>query len=302
MKYSEVFTSHRGKYSDKWSQYLDVYDRVLQDLPNPKSILEIGVQNGGSLEIWDTLYPDADFIIGIDVDKKCSDLEFQSSKIKVLVGDAKSDETIRQALEIVNSFDIVIDDGSHTSEDIIVNLIKLLPTLKPGAIYLIEDLHASYWDSFGGSLFGSETAMAFLKRLADALNRNYWNQNFTHHDLFDYGDIKLTNEFILAVNQIAEIRFFDSISVLHMSKDFKDSQCQIRISAGKEALINPEPTQQVGAKLSHPAEKRDPDLVHGRLTTEEFLAMRRQLRLVLESRSWKWTAIIRKLTSRYLRS
>lgn len=43
---------HIGKVSDKWESYIDVYDELFQEIyGSVESILEIGVQNGGSLEI-----------------------------------------------------------------------------------------------------------------------------------------------------------------------------------------------------------------------------------------------------------
>lgn len=45
-------TEHAGKGSDKTSLYLDVYDRVFASCRDrPIRMLEVGVLNGGSLEI-----------------------------------------------------------------------------------------------------------------------------------------------------------------------------------------------------------------------------------------------------------
>ena len=47
----DTYLSHDGKGSDKWSSYLDAYEDLLSDSRDSiESILEIGVQNGGSLE------------------------------------------------------------------------------------------------------------------------------------------------------------------------------------------------------------------------------------------------------------
>ncbi|MFZ4216033.1 hypothetical protein ACOZB2_32335, partial [Pantoea endophytica] len=49
----QLYQQHEGKSSDKWDIYLDVYDELFFDRrSNVSSFLEIGVQNGGSLEIW----------------------------------------------------------------------------------------------------------------------------------------------------------------------------------------------------------------------------------------------------------
>src|SRR5947209_9549052 len=51
---------HRGKVSDKWESYFSTYEALFQPLrTKPISLLEIGVQNGGSLEIWARYLPHA---------------------------------------------------------------------------------------------------------------------------------------------------------------------------------------------------------------------------------------------------
>jgi len=52
-----IETLHRqkktGKVSDKWDSYLPIYDRLFGPRKDDAiGLLEIGVQNGGSLEIW----------------------------------------------------------------------------------------------------------------------------------------------------------------------------------------------------------------------------------------------------------
>ena len=48
-----LYAEHLGKSSDKWELYLLEYDRLFSAYRNkPINILEIGVQNGGSLEIY----------------------------------------------------------------------------------------------------------------------------------------------------------------------------------------------------------------------------------------------------------
>ena len=113
MSLATIHRQKTGKVSDKWSSYLDFYDDrffYLQD--SQVSILEIGVQNGGSLETWAKYFWNAEKIVGIDVDPKCADLKFEDKRIKVIVGDSKT-------THIDSTFDIIIDDGSHQSDDII---------------------------------------------------------------------------------------------------------------------------------------------------------------------------------------
>jgi hypothetical protein len=44
-------------------------------------------------------------------------------------------------------FDVIIDDGGHQMSMQIASLKVLFPTLPPGGIYIIEDMHFSHFDS-----------------------------------------------------------------------------------------------------------------------------------------------------------
>ena len=69
--FSKIFTEHDGYVSDKWEQYLPAYEAVLRrfiDSAKPDRLLEIGVQNGGSLQIWSKHLPPGSIMVGIDID------------------------------------------------------------------------------------------------------------------------------------------------------------------------------------------------------------------------------------------
>lgn len=54
----QLYALHTGKVSDKWSSYLDAYENILSKYRHkPINLLEVGVQNGGSLEIWAKYFP-----------------------------------------------------------------------------------------------------------------------------------------------------------------------------------------------------------------------------------------------------
>src|SRR3954469_2707687 len=115
---AEIHDAHKGKVSDKWALYLDVYDRAFQHVRNKEvSILEIGVQNGGSLEVWAKYFRHAKQIIGCDIDPKCGDLRYKDPRISVIVADASSEQAFEMISGKADSFDIIIDDGSHRSSD-----------------------------------------------------------------------------------------------------------------------------------------------------------------------------------------
>ena len=153
-----------------------MYERIFKPYKDsPISILEIDVLNGGSLEIWAKYFSNAKAIIGCDINQKCSKLTFEDKRIHVVIEDVKRIDCIKKITNISESFDIIIDDGSHKPEDIIKAFVNLFPCLNDGGLYIVEDLHANYWEDHNGGVFEPTTAISFLKRLIDVVNYEAWN-------------------------------------------------------------------------------------------------------------------------------
>ena len=181
----QLYKKHRGKLSDKWSIYLSEYDRLFEPYRRlPVRLLEIGIQNGGSLEIWSKYFPKAEKIIGCDINPDCAKLTYTDPRISVIVGDANSDEAQTAVLSHSASFDIIIDDGSHLSSDIVKSFARYFPRLADGGIFVAEDLHCSYWKQFEGGLFDPFSSMAFFKRLADVVSHEHWGVEKDSTEIF----------------------------------------------------------------------------------------------------------------------
>jgi len=70
------------RVSDKWTLYFSEHDRVLcKYRDKPVRLLEIGVQNGRSLEIWSQYFENGLLFVGCDVDPNCSVLHFDDPRI-----------------------------------------------------------------------------------------------------------------------------------------------------------------------------------------------------------------------------
>lgn len=94
-----------------------------------------------------------------------------------MVGDINSLES-RAAIERCSRFfDVIIDDGSHHSSDVMKTFAQYFPLLRDGGIYVVEDLHCSYWSEFEGGLFLRSSAISFLKIIIDIINRNDWGDD-----------------------------------------------------------------------------------------------------------------------------
>lgn len=212
----QIYHDHHGKVSDKWSLYLDEYDRLLSGRRNDDiNLLEIGIQNGGSMEIWADYFPLALNLIGCDINPDCQRLRYADERVSVVVGDANLDATEARILALARRFDVIIDDGSHLSSDIVKSFVRYFPHLAEGGIFIVEDLHCSYWREFEGGLFDPDSSIKFLQALADVTNHEHWGVSRSRADFLDsfarrYG--VSFNEELLA--QVHSIEFVNSLCVI----------------------------------------------------------------------------------------
>jgi hypothetical protein len=237
---ASLFRRTTGNSSAKWQGYLTHYERHFASRRHePISLLEIGVQGGGSLEIWATYFKQATHIVGCDIDPACGELGFSDPRIQVVIGDINDDQTMQGIQAQSASFDIIIDDGSHQSQDIIKSFLNLFPCLSDGGVYLIEDLHCSYWDSYGGGLFHPQSAISFFKKIVDTVNRPVWgvsvdeNQFFSAFKSVIEQRIELDNWEFLA--HIHSIEFANSMCIIQKKAPSKNDTGQLLLS-GQDAL------------------------------------------------------------------
>lgn len=139
------------------------------------SILEIGIQAGASLRLWEEYFPKAR-IFGIDKEAVCKSHETERSR--VFIGMQEDGEFLQSVTDETGELDIVIDDGGHHMWQQQASFSKLLPHVRSGGLYVIEDLETSYQPPFEGGPPGYPgTTVAMVKSLMDDLNIPYhWRQ------------------------------------------------------------------------------------------------------------------------------
>ena len=126
----------------KWRHYFDIYDRHFRRFRDRAvRVLEIGIYSGGSLEMWRDYFGPRSQIYGIDIEPACK--AYESDFVKVFIGDQGDRDFWRRFKNEVQAVDIVIDDGGHLPEQQIVTFEEVLPYLRPGGIYLCEDIHGT---------------------------------------------------------------------------------------------------------------------------------------------------------------
>jgi hypothetical protein len=129
---------------DKWHHYFDVYHEAFASWRGkPLTMLEIGVQRGGSLRMWQEYFGPSARIFGMDIDPSCAAHALPGSK--VFIGDQADPGVMRQVLAEMGPPDIVLDDGGHTAKQQIVTFQVLYPAMRVPGVYLIEDTHTAFW-------------------------------------------------------------------------------------------------------------------------------------------------------------
>ena len=251
---ADLYDEHSGKISDKWEFYLSSYDLLFRDFRSRNvRILEIGIQNGGSLEVWAKYFPNFEKVVGCDIDEKCARLTYDDDRISVVVGDATDPTTEQRIIEISGQFDIIIDDGSHESGDIVKAFARYFKHLAPGGLFVAEDLHCSYWnDDFNGGLHAPFSSISFFKRLADVTNFEHWGVKATASEALQYFSetygIALDDSDLLSVESVL---FKNSICAISKSLN-PQTLLGKRVVVGENAFVSPDPIGGRGTILAAP--------------------------------------------------
>jgi hypothetical protein len=127
-----------GRGIVKWRHYFEIYDRHLAKfVGEPSTLLEIGIYAGGSLDMWREYLGPRSQLYGVDIDPNCTRFEDAT----VFIGDQANRSFWKRFRAETPSLDVIIDDGGHTVEQQLVTMEELLPRLRPGGVYICEDIH-----------------------------------------------------------------------------------------------------------------------------------------------------------------
>ena len=176
---TKEYTTH-SNCNDKFTLgYMKVYHKYFFPFKKKKlKMLEIGVREGWSHILWANYFTNST-IYGIDnfADPVFNKLEkqynFNNNKIKIFIGNQEDEEFLNKNINF--DLDIIIDDGGHRMDQQQISLGNLFKKLKPGGIYIIEDLHTSDIRSFRDTLTHSSSTKYFLKNLYN-LPKSYYLQ------------------------------------------------------------------------------------------------------------------------------
>ncbi len=156
MNLTQLATKHR---SDKGNvkqahMYTLAYELLFYPYKNrPVSLMEMGLQIGGpengfdasretnkvpSVSMWLEYFDDV-HVTGVDI----SDFSWvDDPNFEYIHCDMDKRQNLKKLAEsVTREYDFIIDDASHASHHQQYGFLELWKTLKPGGLYIIEDLH-----------------------------------------------------------------------------------------------------------------------------------------------------------------
>ena len=112
MDLKEYWLNNTGKKITKWTHYFWVYEKHFKALTEkPIKMLEIGILNGGSLQMWKKYFHPDSVIVGIDINPACK--EHEENGVHVRIGDQSDPNFWDNFYSKIGNIDILLDDGGH---------------------------------------------------------------------------------------------------------------------------------------------------------------------------------------------
>jgi hypothetical protein len=147
-------TTHRYQYM--YAKYLlPVRHREIK-------LLEIGLGcdtewgPGHSVDLWHELLPRMTYY-SIELDGGCAMKFVPRLGNRQFIGSQDDPSFLAKVVNVSGPVDVVIDDGSHFSSHQRSSFLYLWPFVKPGGLYVIEDLQCNFLSGYHGEGTGMAT-------------------------------------------------------------------------------------------------------------------------------------------------
>ena len=217
-----VLLQNSGSDKALHHQYDHFYEPLFKQWRSkPGKLLEIGVEDGHSLLVWDKYFTHPDTkIIGLAYANKIKE-SLNGKRISILYG-SQGDPKVLEKLASLGNYSIVIDDGSHLPTHQWNTFVFLWKKVVPGGIYIVEDIETNYWSTSSSiyqySLKDQHNIMSKFKSLIDT---NVNSEFYTGIDNTDIESIQFhRNCIILRKHTIAhkkrKYRFLSKLKGTHL--------------------------------------------------------------------------------------
>ncbi len=162
------FFNNKDRVMFKSVHYFEIYDTYFAKFRGTDvHIIEIGIADGGSLQMWKDYFGPRAKVYGVDINPYCKQVE--EKQIKVFIGDQGDKKFLKSLIEELHRIDILIDDGSHHMDQQINTFKVMFPHICENGIYICEDLHTSYSKSHGGGYGKKKTFVEYSKNFVDCI-------------------------------------------------------------------------------------------------------------------------------------
>ena len=193
-KLINIFDNDTDRSLMKWNHYFEVYERYLNKFVGTSvKVLEIGVQDGGSLQMWKKYFGEQSTIVGIDIDPSC---KYDEEQIFVEIGDQEDMSFLNDVIKKYGNFDIIIDDGSHNQLHILKSFSFLYPKLKDNGVYIVEDTHTCYWKDYAGGITSPFNFVSIASNFVHDTNLQHIREPYTNH-IPDLKSISFYNSMVI---------------------------------------------------------------------------------------------------------
>lgn len=273
------FGNKAGRPLDKWPHYFPIYERYLNKFVGSDiRVLEIGVFRGGGIDLLADYFGPRATLVGFDIDETARDLT--DPRFPVFVGDQSDPESLLAVNAQYGPFDVIIDDGGHTVNQQITSAEVLFPLLRDGGVYLIEDVHTSYWPKYQDA--GGVNLLDWTRQRLDDLNAYHFSEDreLSHWQL-----------------HLRSVHVHDSVVVLEKGLSYPPFS---ELVGTKEFAMPTRERESVDLEL---LATRDAAIAQRDRARSEATAMNaalerttRQLAEIRTSRSWRLTAPLRRWT------
>lgn len=199
----------------KTLHYLPVYESALSAFRSrPIRMLEIGVDRGGSMQMWRRYLHPESVIVGIEINPKARRFDEPSQGLHVRIGSQQDVTFLQSVVNELGPFDVILDDGSHMTSHMVQTFRYLFPHgLASGGIYIVEDLGTNYSKNWRDSPM---SFIDFTKWLIDAMHADCYAKNRKDRPFRmgePYGPMECAVPLVTTL--IEKVEFYDSIVSIH---------------------------------------------------------------------------------------
>jgi hypothetical protein len=205
-----------------WHKYTEIYADYFKEVStqktNPK-ILEFGIFKGDSIRTYLEYFKDPS-IYAVDWLPIQDSWPTATNVTYYQTNQSHREEITKTLAKINQNFDLVIEDGGHRPDQQYFSLLETLKYLKPGSIYILEDLHTSlkghplnsyfrlFFEKYPGNCYNVLVAIKHLQELIEIGKIDITEAKKRLSSGFSQRAIIPNEDRLILFDRIKDIRFF----------------------------------------------------------------------------------------------